>query len=151
MRKFILITIVALCWLKAEAILQPEKTGTAQLYADRIEKEGDISYAYGHVVLSYADTLFFADEARYDQKKKIIVFEKNVEVLSEKNGKILADKLVFEVKENRIKYGDFCHTGEGDVWIYAKRAERKDGNMTIYDSVLSSCCTDDPDWSLKFR
>ncbi len=126
------------------------KSGMAELYADRFESERDTVRALGHVVLSYEGTLFLGDRARYDRKSNVIVLEGDVEILSDRGSKVLADKVVFEVDKNHVILSDFYQSDRDDIWVYADDAEKRDGNYTLRNSVLSSCSPEDPDWSVKF-
>jgi LPS-assembly protein len=151
MRKILLLAILLLSGVHAAAAPDgTKKAGLAELYADRFESEGDKVRALGHVVLSYEGTLFLGDRASYDRKANVIVLEGNVEILSDRGSKVLADKVVFEVDRNHVTMTDFYHTDRDDIWIYADDAEKQDGNYTLRNSVLSSCSMEDPDWSVKF-
>jgi len=128
----------------------PSASGMAELYADRFESRDGTAYAYGHVVLSYDGTVFLGDFARYDQEKNVIVVEGDVKIISERGNKIMADKVVFKVNDNHVVFSDFYHTDREDIWMYAAKAEKKDGNYTLHNSILSSCSPERPDWSVKF-
>jgi len=127
-----------------------EETKNAELYADRFESRDKIAYADGHVVLTYEGTVFLGDHARYDQEKNIITLEGNVEIISDRGNKVLADRVIFKVNDNHVVFSDFYHTDREDIWIYARQAEKQDGNYTLRNSVLSSCAPERPDWSVKF-
>jgi LPS-assembly protein len=148
MHRFWLLFAFLLPWnLMAEAATG---SGMAELYADRFESEGETVRALGHVVLTYEGTLFLGDRARYDRKANVIVLEGNVEILSDRGNKVLADKVVFEVDKNHVTMSDFYQSDRDDIWVYADDAEKQDGNYTLRNSVLSSCSPEDPDWSVKF-
>jgi len=148
MRSLWLLCLLLLPWSLPAAT--PERSGMAELYADRFESEGETVRALGHVVLSYEGTLFLGDRARYDRKANVIVLEGNVEILSDRGNRVLADKVVFEVDKNHVTLSDFYQSDRDDIWVYADDAEKKDGNYTLRNSVLSSCSPEDPDWSVKF-
>ncbi|WP_456434026.1 LPS-assembly protein LptD [Nitratifractor sp.] len=123
----------------------------AHLYADRFESRGDIVYARGHVALSYDGSLFLAKTARFDRKRNVIVLTGNVEIFGSKGHRIVADRMVFEVDHNRVRFRDFFQADRQDIWVYADEAQKQDGNYTLHNSVLSSCHVDDPDWSVRFK
>jgi len=150
MRKFALFFACVMLSLTAPAAETKEKSGLAELYADRFTSEGDMVRASGHVVLAYDGTLFLGDRASYDRKANVIILTGNVEILSNRGSKVLADKVVFEVDRNHVTFSDFYQTDRDDIWIYADDAEKQDGNYTLRNSVLSSCSVEDPDWSVKF-
>ena len=126
------------------------KEGLAELYADNFKTVGDTVIATGHVVLSYGENLFIGKTARYDREKNVIVVEGNVEVLSNRGNKVLADRVRFDVGKKRLAFKDFYETDREDIWIYAQEAEKAEGNYTLRNSVLSSCQPENPDWSVKF-
>ncbi|WP_457605684.1 LPS-assembly protein LptD [Nitratifractor sp.] len=144
---FLLLTIVGF----AAGSTTDEAGKDAELYADAFRSEGDIIYATGNVVLAYDGTLFIGERARYDRAKKEIVVEGNVEVLGQQGSKVLADRVVFEVEDNRVTFSDFYHTDRDDIWVYADDAEKEDGNYTLRNSILSSCSPDNPDWTVRFK
>jgi LPS-assembly protein len=129
---------------------EEQKEKLAELYADRFVSEGDRVDALGHVVLSYDGTLFLGDRASYDRKANVITLEGNVEILSDRGSKVLAERVVFEVDDNRVTFRDFYQTDRNDIWIYADEAQKRDGNFSLRNSVLSSCSVERPDWSVKF-
>ncbi len=123
----------------------------AELYADSFISKGDIVYAKGHVVLAYDGTLFLGDRARYDREAKRIVVEGHTEILSPKGGKVLADRVIFDLGKNRVSFSDFYRSDRDDIWVYADYAQKDDSNYTLKNSVLSSCLVDHPDWSIHFK
>jgi LPS-assembly protein len=150
MRKIVFLLGLLLWAVGAGAAQSAGGEGSAELYADRFESEGDLVRAEGHVVLAYEGTLFLGDRASYDRKADVIVLEGDVEILSDRGSKVLADRVVFEVGKNRVTFSDFYHTDRDDIWIYADEAEKSEGNYSLRNSVLSSCSMEDPDWSVKF-
>jgi len=127
----------------------PSKS-TAKLYADSFEGEGNRVVAKGHIMLSYDNTLFIGDRATYDRKNRVITLEGNVEVFGSTGNKIIADRVRFEVANNRVLLKNFYEIDKQDIWIYAKDGQKLDNNYTLKDSVISSCSPKNPDWSLKF-
>ncbi|WP_292654403.1 LPS assembly protein LptD [Nitratifractor sp.] len=150
MRKLPLLLFLFLGAILEAAVATGDNQGLAELYADSFESRDHTVYAKGHVVLAYDGTLFLGDRATYDRQANRIVLQGHVEVLSNRGGKVLADKLVFEVDKNHVTFSDFYHTDRDDIWVYADDAEKQDGNYTLRNSVLSSCSVEDPDWSVKF-
>ena len=144
--------MVLLAFLLGFSAVAEESQGKlAELYADQFKSKGDVVTASGHVVLAYDGTLFLGDHATYDRKAEIIVVEGNVEILSNRGNKVLADRVVFEVGKNRVTFSDFYQSDRDDIWVYADEAQKEDGNYTLRNSVLSSCSMEDPDWSVKFK
>ena len=127
-----------------------QSNNMAKLYADSFEGSGNIVVAKGHIILSYDNTLFIGDRATYDRKNRVITLEGNVEVFGSTGNKIIANRVRFEVTNNRVLLKNFYEIDKQDIWIYAKEGKKIDDSYILKNSVISSCSPKNPDWSLKF-
>jgi LPS-assembly protein len=145
-----ILLLIAVLWAGILSASEQGAEGKAELFADSFVSRGHTVYARGHVVLAYDGTLFLGDHARYDREAERIVVEGHVEILSRQGGKVLADRVVFEVGKNHVTFSDFYRSDRDDIWVYAESAEKQEGNYTLRNSILSSCSVDNPDWSVHF-
>ncbi len=148
---FIATLIIGSALLNASSTSFTQKSDFASLYADRYESKDGVTYAYGHIVLTYDHSMIIGKRARYDHKKSIVYVEGGVEVFGANGSKVYADSIVFDVGKNRINFKDFFHNDTNDIWVLANNAISQDNNYTLNNSMLSSCSTNCPDWSLKFK
>jgi LPS-assembly protein len=151
LRRYLLLPLLFLLTLGA-AIPDPiSSESEAALYADRFETRNNLTHAYGHILLSYDNNLFMGDKAVYDRSKNSITITGNVEILGAEGNKIHSDSIVFDIGKNRITFKNFYHTDNDDIWLAAKEAIKQDSNYSVSNSFLSSCSSDNPDWSLHFE
>jgi LPS-assembly protein len=121
------------------------------LNADRFDYKDDIAYAYGDIVMRYNDSIFFAKKATYNRKTNVIILEGDVQIVGSTGFKVLADKVVFEAKNKYIEFSNFYGINQDDIWLYSQKATKKDKNINLRNSVLSSCSVKHPDWKVKFK
>jgi len=122
----------------------------ASLYADSFVSEKGITKAYGSVLLTYEDKVLSGENALYDREGSRIVMRDGVGITDSTGNRVYADSIDYSIDKNRIVFEGFHHRDPDDIWMVSRRAVRQDDNYTIEKSIISSCCMDDPDWTLYF-
>jgi LPS-assembly protein len=112
--------------------------------------------AVGNVQIYYGAATLEADRVIYDQRTKRLHAEGNVR-LSEPNGKVTFGDIIDLSDDFRDGFVDSLRLeGPDQTHLAASRAERSDGNLSIfYNGVYTACepCKDDPrkppKWQVK--
>ncbi len=120
------------------------------LQAKDISGDDNYLYAKGHIVLKYSKTLFLADTARYDKKRKILVVSGNVRIKNPDGSSVTTQKVILETKKNRVLFEKFFYKNKDDIWLSSKIAEKAEECYSLKDALFSSCMVDNPDWHMEF-
>ncbi|RUM73049.1 MAG: LPS-assembly protein LptD, partial [Sulfurovum sp.] len=102
------------------------------------------------VVVYYKDSVIKADHATYDKIKKRLILEGNVESIGYKGTKEHTQYMQIDTEHNEVYFKKLFLTNENDVWLYAQKGYRHEGNYTLEETILSSCEVDHPLWHMRF-
>ena len=102
------------------------------------------------VVVYYKDSVIKADHATYDKIKKRLILEGNVESIGYKGTKEHTQYMQIDTEHNEVYFKKLFLTNENDVWLYAQKGHRHEGNYTLEETILSSCEVDHPLWHMRF-
>jgi len=123
---------------------------TIEILAKTIHSTTERMEANEGVVVYYDDAVIKAERASFDKNKKLLVLEGNVEFIGYKGTKEHTSRMEIHTEHNRVSFQNLFLASDNDIWLYAQKAERSEGNYTLGETILSSCDIDDPLWELRF-
>ena len=121
-----------------------------EVYAKSVVQHQDIVNLDGGVVIVYDGDVLSAKEGIYDKSKKLIELKKDVLIVSKDGKRVKAKSLKVNLDNNNIVVKDTFLIDKQNIWFLAKDASKEDNNITINNAIFSSCCVDNPDWSIGF-
>jgi len=123
---------------------------SVELFSRYIEATKDYMHATGDVVLLYDGALLKSEEATYDKKSSLLVLSGGVEMIRKDENKIFTDTLEINTSNKAIDFKKLLLTTADDLWIDAKKAEKRDEVYSLSNSRLSSCNQQNPEWTIEF-
>ncbi len=142
-KKLILSSLVASSLLASEF-------KDVEVYANSIKQHQDIVDIKGGVVIVYDGDVFSAKEGVYRVSSKTIELKRDVLIVSKDGKRVKANSLKVNLDNNNIIFKDAFLIDKQNIWFLAKEAYKEDNNITINNAIFSSCCIDNPDWSIGF-
>ena len=118
-------------------VLATKLTSTKQTVT---AKNGVSVYYEGSVIR--ADRLFFNKETH------LLVFDGNIEVMGYKGTKEHIKHLEIHTDTKEVTFERLFFITKNDVWLFSQEAEKKEGNYTFGETMLSSCEMTNPAWKM---
>ncbi|MGB7256821.1 MAG: LPS-assembly protein LptD [Pseudolabrys sp.] len=146
--------------VKPKTVIDRSKSGKNQMLVQAREIDYDYTNhrvsAVGNVQIYYSGSTLEADKVIYDEKNKRLHAEGNVR-LTEEDGKVTYGEIMDLSDDYRNGFVDSLRLDSPDqTRLAAARADRSNGNFTIFHSgVYTACgpCRDDPKkpplWQIK--
>jgi len=142
----LLIFFAAVSWLEAGE----GEVKKVHLQAESISGDKAHLYAKGHIVLHYADTLFMADFAEYDQSKKRLTVYGAVRILNPDGSKVDTEKITLHVAREYVVFEKFFYENDEHIWLSSQTAEKRKACYQLKQAMFSTCAVNNPDWHLGF-
>jgi len=127
-----------------------ESSGKIEILAKDVNATKTTISTTKGVVVHYKDSVIKADHAIYDKIKKRLILEGNVESIGYKGTKEHTQYMQIDTEDNKVYFKKLFLTNENDVWLYAKKGHRHEGNYTLEETILSSCDVNHPLWHMRF-
>ena len=121
-----------------------------EVIAKDVESNNTTVNANNGVVVYYQDATIKAEKASYNKEAKILVLDGKVELIGYQGSKEHAEHMEIHTEDNEVHFEKFFYAAQNDIWLFADKAHRKDGNYTLGRSVMSSCDIEDPLWTMVF-
>jgi len=121
-----------------------------EIFAKEVHSSLDFFEASGDVLILYDGSLIKSQRATYDKKASILTFSGRVEMLNREENRASSDELIIHTDNKAVEFKDLLLTTEEDLWIEAKSATKENERYKIFNSKLSSCDKNDPDWTIEF-
>ncbi len=143
MRRFVALILFCVVMLTAEETKQNIEVTAKTLHSTKTVVTGSDG-----VVVYYNDTVIKADKAVYNKETQLLTLDGKVEMIGYKGSKEHTSHMEIQTQSNEVKFKELFLVSKNDVWLYANRAYRLDGNYTFGRTVLSSCNANDPLWKM---
>jgi len=127
-----------------------EKKNKIEVTAKHLNTTETTVKATDGVVVYYQDSIIKATSAFYDKKTKLLVLDGNVEMIGYEGTKEHVKHLELQTESKKVNFEELFFVSENDVWLFADKADRSEGNYTFGMSMLSSCDLNDPLWKMVF-
>lgn len=124
---------------------------TVEVMAQKVAATSEIFYAYDDVVILYEGAMLQADSATYDKNSSLLTLEGDVEVLGIEYNQLTTDKLIINTSNKSVHFKEMFISGEEHLWINSTGGTKKGEKYTLFDSRVSSCNVDNPDWTIDFK
>ena len=125
---------------------KPDKVQPLLLEGDELiyDTRNNRVIARGNVQIYFDDYVLTGDQITYDQSANTLTAEGNVQI-REPNGNIVrGDKLITTDDFRDAFIQSLSAVGKDDTRIAARRAVRKDGNVTEFENSKFTPCKNDP-------
>ena len=125
---------------------KPDKAQPLLLEGDELiyDTKNNRVIARGNVQIYFDDYVLTGDQVTYDQNANTLTAEGNVQI-KEPNGNIVrGDKLITTDDFRDAFIQSLSAVGKDDTRIAARRAVRKDGNVTEFENGKFTPCKNDP-------
>ena len=125
---------------------KPDKVQPLLLEGDELiyDTRNNRVIARGNVQIYFDDYILTGDKVTYDQSANTLTAEGNVQI-REPNGNIVrGDKLITTDDFRDAFIQSLSAVGKDDTRIAARRAVRKDGNVTEFENAKFTPCKNDP-------
>ncbi|MDD2399239.1 MAG: LPS-assembly protein LptD, partial [Sulfurovum sp.] len=106
--------------------------------------------AKDEVIVYYDGSVIKASSAFYDKKTKKLVLDGQVEMIGYKGTKEQTDHLEIQTDTKEVHFQKLFFVTENDIWLFTDKANKKEGNYTLGQSLFSSCDMNDPVWKMVF-
>ncbi|KYJ86264.1 LPS-assembly protein LptD [Sulfurovum riftiae] len=100
------------------------------------------------VVVYYQDSVIRADSAHYNKETKLLVLDGNIEMIGYQGTKEHMKHLEIHTDTKEVAFEELFFISRNDVWLFTQKANKKDGNYTFGETILSSCEVTDPTWKM---
>jgi len=127
-----------------------EEKGKIEVNAKHLDSTETTVTATDGVVVYYQDSVIKASSAFYDKKTKILKLDGHVEMIGYQGSKEHMKHLEIQTETNEVTFEELFYVSENDVWLFADKAHKSEGNYTFGQSMLSSCDANDPLWKMVF-
>jgi LPS-assembly protein len=133
------------------AYAQEESNTNIEVTAKNIESVKNTVTGSGGVVVYYGKSVIKADTAIYNRDTELLTLDGKVEVIGYKGTKEHTSHMEIKLENDEVNFKELFLVNKNDVWIYAQKAHRVDGNYTFGRSVISSCDATNPLWKMAFE
>lgn len=127
-----------------------EEKNKIEVTAKHLDTTETTVKATNGVVVYYQDSVIKATSAFYDKKTKLLVLDGKVEMIGYEGTKEHTKHLEIQTESKEVTFEELFFVSENDVWLFADKAHRSEGNYTFGRSMLSSCDLNDPLWKMVF-
>ena len=124
---------------------------TIEVFAKHINANNGNFIADEHVVILYDGAMIKSDYAQYDKNSSLIILEGHVEMLGMGDNRVASNRLVIDTSKKSVKFKKLFLAGEDDLWIDSLAANKREEDYRLYNSKISSCNVNNPDWTIEFE
>jgi len=121
-----------------------------EVFAQELVVTKDFMKAQGDVLILYNGDLLKSKRATYDKNASLLILNGNVEMLGKDENRASSEELIINTKSQNVEFQELLITTEKDLWIEAKKATKRKEHYKIFNSKLSSCDKENPDWTIEF-
>jgi LPS-assembly protein len=136
--------------LSMQTVYAVEEKSKIEVTAKHLDTTETTVKATDGVVVYYQDSVIKASSAFYDKKTNLLVLDGNVEMMGYQGTKEHIKHLEIQTESEEVTFEELFFVSKNDVWLFADKAHRSEGNYTFGRSMLSSCDVNDPIWKMVF-
>ena len=141
----------ALVLVSGLAYTEEKSSTNIEVSAKNIDSNKSTVTGSGGVVVYYGESVIKADTAIYNRDLELLTLDGQVEVIGYQGTKEHTSHMEIKLENDEVNFKELFLVNKNDVWIYAQKAHRVDGNYTFGRSVISSCDATDPLWKMAFE
>lgn len=134
----------------AQSIHAAEEKNKIEVLAKYVQSSKTTVEAKDEVIVYYDGSVIKASSAFYDKKTKKLVLDGQVEMIGYKGTKEQTDHLEIQTDTKEVHFQKLFFVTENDIWLFTDKANKKEGNYTLGQSLFSSCDMNDPVWKMVF-
>jgi len=123
---------------------------TIEVFAKHVSAKNKNFVADEDVVILYDGAIIKSNHAEYNQNSSLLTLEGHVEMLGMDNNRVASNKLVINTSKKSVKFKKLFLAGEDDLWMDSSSAKKRDNDYLLFDSKISSCNIENPDWTIEF-
>jgi LPS-assembly protein len=145
-KKLVFICLVALCSVNAQELT----TEKFQVVANKVDTKGEDLIANGNVVIFSPSYYISAQKVIYNKKNETFELFDDVVIVKNNNIQAQSDYAFFDTKaETLYQKPTLLFENSNNLWINSENSEKKDNEISLESSIISSCDCEDPAWSIK--
>ncbi|BAF72836.1 LPS-assembly protein LptD [Sulfurovum sp. NBC37-1] len=99
-------------------------------------------------VVYYQGSVIRSDRALYNKETYLLVLDGNIEMIGYQGTKEHMAHLEIHTDTKEVTFEELFFISKNDVWLFTQKANKKEGNYTFGQTVLSSCEVTDPTWKM---
>jgi len=119
-----------------------------EITAKHLNSTKTVVTATDGVVVYYQNSVIKADSARYNKKTHLLELDGNIEMIGYQGTKEHMRHLEIHTDTKEVTFEELFFISRNDVWLFTQKANKKDGNYTFGEMILSSCEVTDPTWKM---
>ena len=119
-----------------------------EITAEHLDSTSTTVTAAEGVVVYYQGSVIRADKAFYNKKTQLLQLDGNIEMIGYQGTKEHMSHLEIHTDTKEVTFEALFFISKNDVWLFTRKANKKEGNYTFGETVLSSCEVTDPTWKM---
>ena len=119
-----------------------------EITAEHLDSTKSTVTAKDGVVVYYQDSVIKADSALYDRASQLLKLDGHIEMIGYQGTKEHMEHMEIHTDSKEVTFKELFFVSKNDVWLFTQKANRKEGNYTFGETVLSSCEVTDPAWKM---
>ena len=148
LKRLLSVLFVLMSILPAEGISNDPLHNKIEITAEHLDSTKTTVRATDGVVVYYQDSVIRADKALYNKETQLLKLDGNIEMIGYQGTKEHMEHLEIHTDTKEVNFKDLFFISKNDVWLFTQEANKKDGNYTFGQTVLSSCEVTDPTWKM---
>lgn len=121
-----------------------------QLLAENIDSDNNIITAVGNVVIFSPSYYLSAGKIIYNKEKETFELFDNVLILKDNNIQTQSDYAFINLENDAYDQSPvMLFEKDSNIWVNSKSSSKKNTNIELENSIISSCDCVNPAWSIK--
>ncbi|SFV54343.1 Outer membrane protein Imp, required for envelope biogenesis / Organic solvent tolerance protein precursor [hydrothermal vent metagenome] len=145
---FFLLGFAATCTLYASRVPKDAAHTKIEITANHLNSSKTTVTATDGVVVYYQDSVIRADRVVYNKETHLLTLDGDIEMIGYRGTKEHISHMEIHTDSREVTFKELFLVSQNDVWMFTQQAEKKEGNYTFGETVLSSCEVTDPIWKM---
>ncbi|AKF24415.1 organic solvent tolerance protein [Sulfurovum lithotrophicum] len=148
LKKSLSVLLVLMSILLAEGVSNDSLHNKIEITAKHLDSTKTTVTATDGVVVYYQDSVIRADRALYNKETQLLKLDGNIEMIGYQGTKEHTSHLEIHTDTKEVTFKELFFISKNDVWLFTQKANKKDGNYTFGETILSSCEVTNPAWKM---
>ncbi len=144
------VSIAASIALMVQAGYTDELSNNIELLAKQIDANKTTAKANDDVLVFYDASILRADYALFDKTTNLLTLDGNIESIGYEQTKEQTNHMTINIQDKATTFDNLFLMNENNIWLYTNNATKKGDTYTLGNTLLSSCCIQDPLWKMVF-
>ena len=148
LKRSLSVLFVLMSILLAEGISNDPVHSKIEITAKHLDSGKTTVTATDGVVVYYQGSVIKADSALYNKETHLLQLDGNIEMIGYQGTKEHMSHLEIHTDTKEVTFEELFFISKNYAWLFTQKANRKEGNYTFGETVLSSCEVTDPTWKM---